>query len=362
MRVLHTEASNGFGGQEIRILREAIGMRERGHEVVIAVQKGGKLVDAARSEGFEVYELHFRQKHALKDLCDLKKIIRQHDIELINTHSSWDAWIGGMAARLFGVKVLRTRHLSTAIRPGLNSRALYGWLADRVVTTCEETAQVIRRQAKRSESDCYSVATGIDLEQMDRYSNATGDFRAQHGLDDTHIVVGTACVFRSWKGVETLIRAAKLLEHHQHLRLLLVGDGPAMQWYQDICEELHIQDRVVFTGYLKDPLPAIAAMDVFALLSTANEGVSQAVLQAAALSKPLVTTRTGGLDEVCLEAQTGFLCPVGDQRKVAECLEKLVEDPILRLSMGQAARILVEKRFTMKATLDRMEQTYQALV
>ena len=51
MRILHTESSNGWGGQEIRILREAIGMRERGHEIYFAVVKGGKLAIKARRRG-----------------------------------------------------------------------------------------------------------------------------------------------------------------------------------------------------------------------------------------------------------------------------------------------------------------------
>src|SRR5476649_1367585 len=100
MHILHTESSNGWGGQEIRILKESIGLRQRGHTIVFAVVCGGKLVDQARKEGFTVYEVDFRRISAFSALRELIRIIRRHQIDTINTHSSLDAWLGGLAARL----------------------------------------------------------------------------------------------------------------------------------------------------------------------------------------------------------------------------------------------------------------------
>lgn len=100
MRLLHTESSRGWGGQEIRILREAEGMRKRGHEVFLAVNSGGALIPRAREAGFTVYELPFRKSSALKTIYALVQICKVHNIDLVNTHSSLDAWIGGIAARI----------------------------------------------------------------------------------------------------------------------------------------------------------------------------------------------------------------------------------------------------------------------
>src|SRR5690242_20004072 len=124
VRLLHTESSRGWGGQEIRILREAEGMRERGHEVILAVNSGGGLIRRARDAGFVVYELPFKRSCAFKAIYELVQICKRHGIDAINTHSSVDAWLGGIAARIAKKKVIRTRHLSTAIRKGLNSRLL----------------------------------------------------------------------------------------------------------------------------------------------------------------------------------------------------------------------------------------------
>ncbi len=114
--------------------------------------------------------------------------------------------------------------------------------------------------------------------------------------------------------------------------------------------------QVTFTGHLDRPFAAIGALDIFALLSTAHEGISQASLQAAYLKKPLITTTVGGLPEVCLDNLTGIQVPPSSPEKVAEAVLRLATDQKLRESYGAAARQLVEDKFTLQHTLDQMEE------
>lgn len=363
MRILHTEASGGLGGQELRILKEAEGMRRRGHEVLLAVVEGGQLVPRARELGFQVYELALQHQYqALKAGYTLARIIRQHQIDLVNTHSSWDAWVAGITARLTRCPVMRTRHLSTPTRQGVNSHLLYRSLADVVVTTCQETAQTLQAIAGLSKERCRSIPTGVNREELAVSEQDVQTFRADQGIRPGEVVIGTACILRSWKGVTTLIDAAKQLENMPHLRWLIVGDGPSRQVLEHYAVKLGIRERFLFTGYLRRPEVAIAAMDVFALLSTANEGVSQATLQAAYLKRPLITTSVGGLAEVCVDGSTGFLVPIYCSKSVAERICQLAGDPTLRETLGQQGHRRVLNHFTIEHTLDAMEEVYRFLL
>ena len=107
MHILHTESSNGWGGQEIRILKESLGLREKGFQVTLAVTRGGKLVEQARKEGFQVFEIDFKKQHAIKALRKLCKIIKENNITVVNTHSSLDAWLGALAARIMQRPVVK---------------------------------------------------------------------------------------------------------------------------------------------------------------------------------------------------------------------------------------------------------------
>lgn len=362
MRILHTESSNGWGGQEIRILREAEGMRKRGHEVVFAVARGGGLVAKARASGFLVYEINFRKSNALYAILSLTRIISKHEIDLVNTHSSLDAWLGGIAARISGSKILRTRHLSTTIRTGLNSKLLYNTLADAVVTTSSAIVPIICEQADISPLQCRSIPTGVDLDVLDRISETeVAAFRRELKMGSDDLLIGTACFVRSWKGINDFLRAAQLLKNIPNLKWVIVGGG-YLEEYRPLVPQLGLENIVIFTGHLDNPFPAIAAMDVFLLLSTAHEGVSQASLQAAALSRPLVTTTIGGLPEVCIDGKTGFNVPPFSPEMVAEAIQKLIQDSSLRQRFGKNARTLVEEKFTFSKTLNDMEDVYQTLI
>lgn len=361
MRVLHTESSSGWGGQEIRILRESEGMRSRGYEVIMAVAKGGGLVAEARKRGFTVYELNFKKGSAAATLMQLMKIARKHDIELINTHSSMDAWLGGIAARMLKKKVIRTRHLSTPIRKGLNSRLLYKGLADFVVTTSSSIIPMICTQSRLSPFACKCIPTGIDPSQVRANPEDIKKFRESLKVNDNDILVGTACFLRSWKGINDFLQAALLLKDVAQLKWVIVGGGHLRE-YVDRAKEMGLEETVIFTGHLESPFPAIAAMDIFLLLSTAHEGVSQASLQAAYLERPMITTPTGGLCEVCIDGKTGIQVPIRSPHHVADAIVHLMEDPQLRKTLGKSARKHVEAKFTFQQTLDNMESVYASVL
>lgn len=355
-RILHTESSNGWGGQEIRILKEAEGMRLRGYEVIFAVVKGGKLVAEAQKAGFVVEELHFKKSHAFLDLLSLIRLITKHKIDLVNTHSSWDAWICGLAARLLRKKIVRTRHLSTPIRKGLNSRLLYKGLADFVVTTSSAIVGTICSQAKIENERCRCIPTGV--EPFNVKKKEVEAFRKSIGVNPDDILVGTACVVRSWKGIKDLMKAAELLKDHKNIKWVVVGGG-YLEQYKDWID---LKGALTFTGHLSPPFAAIAALDIFLLLSTAHEGISQSSLQASYLEKPLITTTVGGLPEVNIEGKTGFLVPPFSPEKVAEAVLKLASNPTLRTSFGKAAKAQVLQKFTLAHTLDQMEAVYNLLL
>lgn len=357
MHILHLEASPGWGGQEIRIFREMTGMQQRGHHVALAAMRGAALAKQSHLAGFPTYELNFNRPGWPLALFQLISIIRKHRIDLINTHSSLDAWLGGIAARCTGKKVVRTRHLSTPIKPGWNSRILYNRLADFVVTTCASIIPMISEQSGKPLALCRSVPTGIDPDAIRVNPEEKAAFRTQYGIAPETFLVGTACFMRSWKGIQDLLQAAHQLRDLPDLQWVIIGGGHA-ETYQKMAQALDIQHKVIFTGHLDNPFPAIDSLDAFTLLSTAHEGVSQAILQAAYLGKPLIATTTGGLGEVCVENVTGIRVDPFSPDQVAKAVLKLKDQPSLRLALGCQAKKWVEEHFSWQATLDQMEEIF----
>ncbi len=355
LNILHLEASPGWGGQEIRILNESCGMQKKGHTIFFALEKKGKLCDRAKKMGFRVYKIKYKKIFWPISFFSLIFIILKNKVDIINTHSSSDAWLGGFVGRLLGKKIIRTRHLSTPIKKGLNSRLLYNFLADRVVTTCEGIIPSICKQSGLDTQRCVSIPTGLDEKKAVISKEEILQFRADYNIEKDFLV-GTACFMRSWKGINDFLQAANILKDMPDVKWMIIGGGHDGK-YRELALELKLKN-VIFTGHLENPMIAIAALDVFALLSTAHEGVSQASLQAAYLKKPIIGTGIGGIPEICLDGHSGIMVNVFSPKEVALAVVKLKEDSALNKFMGENARRIVVEKFTFNSMIEKMNEIY----
>ena len=356
MRILHLEASPGWGGQEMRIVKESLGLKKRGHEVFLGVIEKGLLIEKAQKNGLEVFPLKLHKKKAFVVLWQIMRLIRKKKIDLVVTHSSVDSWLGGLAARLLKKPIVRMRHLSTPIRGGMNGFLLYNKLCDFVVTTSLVAAEEVMKKSGRNKESCQEVATGIDPLFAEVDKKQVKKFRASLDLKENDFLIGTACFMRSWKGIDDFLKAALLLKENSSIKWVIIGGGH-MQEYVKKASLLKL-NNVIFTGHLEKPNFAIAALDLFTLLSTAHEGVSQALLQAALLKKPLIGTPAGGIPEICQDDITGILVPRFSSKKVSEAVLKIQKDKDLAARMGREAHLLVKGSFTLDHMLDKMEKIY----
>jgi len=363
LRILHTEASRGWGGQEMRILAELSGMARRGHRLWLAAPAESPIGRAARAVDVPLIPVPFRRPGgALADLLALRRACRTHAIQLVNTHSSWDSWLASAAARLArrGLGVVRTRHLSTPVAATSLSRLLYLRLADHVVTTGEAIREELIRRNGFPPGRISSVVTGIDPAALAQGRPAAA-VRAEWGLPADRPVVGMLSTIRSWKGHLDLLAALALLRRSRDVRALIVGDGPSAAVVRARAGELRLEGAVVFTGQRRDVADLLGAMDVVAQPSYANEGVPQAVLQAMALGRPVVGSALGGIPEVVREGETGLLVPPRDPERLAAALACVLDDPAAAAARAARAAALVRSRYTLEAMLDRMEEVYRTV-
>lgn len=360
MKIIHTEASKGWGGQEIRILKEALGMRERGHDIVFITEYGSTLNQKAKENNFKSYSLSFNKLNWLFSFFKLLKIFKKEKADIVNTHSSLDAWIAAIAARVVKIPIIRTRHLSAKVKKGVNSKIVYNYLADFVITTCAKIIPVLSSQSKKPLKFFSSIPTGIDTNEIKTSKEAVLAFREKYNIKNSDILIGMVCFMRSWKGIEDFFQAAYHLKDKKSLKWIIIGKGH-IETYKQKAKEYHVDDKIIFTGHIEKPYNAIAALDVFVLLSTANEGVSQASLQSAFLKKPLITTSTGGLDEVCIDGKTGFLVPCFSYKEVSKAVLRLEKDAKMREKFGEKAHQLVLKKFLSQKMLDDVEKIYQSI-
>ena len=360
--VLHTESSPGLGGQEIRTLNEARWIGERGWRVIVAGQPEGRFVTRAREAGLETAPLRMRSPWDLSAVARLTRLIRGEGVSVVHTHSSVDGWLGGLAARAARVPVVRTRHVSIPVRRGFNP--VYTWLADRVITSGEAIRRIIVGAGVPA-GRVVAIPAGVDLATL---PFRTGPFRtggpgAVQDLGLSPPVIGSVAMFRGSKGHAHLLEAFSAVRTvHPRATLLLVGDGIRRGWVEGLAREAGLADCVVFTGFSEDVPALLAMMDCFVLASTRTEGVPQSLLQAFAVGVPVVASDIGGVPEVVTDGVTGLLAESGSAGALAAGIARVLSDAPAAVRRAEAARALVEKRFSHAASISRLLDLYGELL
>jgi glycosyltransferase involved in cell wall biosynthesis len=364
LTVLHTESSLGWGGQEIRILEEAKGIAGRGHRLIIACQSESELSIRAKDAGLEVITLSMRKISYLSAVLKLRSIIDDYGVDILNTHSSRDSWLGSIAGRLSKKRpiILRTRHLSTTVSRGLLSKFLYEILPHRVITTGESIRNQMITDNGFDGKKIMSIPTGVNIDLFDP-KRVDGTLRNKWGVPRGVPAIGMVAVIRSWKGHEYFIDAAGMvLKEFPGARFFIVGDGPRKEIVSDYIKKRKFHDSIIMTGQMDDIPRVMAALDIVVLSSYANEGLPQVLLQSLAMGKPVVASNVGSISEVIVDGKTGYLIPPRDPSKLAEGIMSFIKRNGLRDEMGTAGRRLVTSRFSLEGMLDRIEDLYKELL
>jgi glycosyltransferase involved in cell wall biosynthesis len=352
LRILHTESSLGWGGQEIRVLTEAAGVARRGHAVLLAAPREARIHAEAARFGVEAVALPIGRK-GLRGVLALRKFLGAHPTDVVNTHSSTDSWLTALALRTLPRRpaLVRTRHISAPVPRNRATRWLYGTATDHIVTTGERLRAQVIGESGVAPARVVSVPTGIDLGRF-----RPGDrmqARRELGLPVEAALVGIVATLRSWKGHRYLLDALASLDRPQ-AHLVIVGDGPQREALGAQVDQLGIGERVLFAGNRDDVAPWMRALDVFCLPSYANEGVPQSLMQAMACGLPVITTAVGSITEIVTDGINGVIVPAQDTPALAGAVASLLDDPARRSTLGARAMADAHERFGDDRMVERM--------
>ena len=360
--ILHTESSQGWGGQEIRIVQESLEFMKRGYRMMIACQPGSKLQKVAEGKGIPIIAVRMRAAIDPLAVANCIRAIKKSGVDLVHTHSSTDSWCCSVGAKLARVPVIRSRHVTTPISTNCFSHFLFMKLADRVITS----GQAIRRQMIEGNGynpqKIISVPAGVDEKRFS--PEISGDYVRRDldvGKDD--YLLGIVAILRSWKGHVYLLEAFRTLrEKIPHIKLLIAGSGPQERNIRKYIEGNGLTGKVIMTGYREDVPQILKNLDLFILPSYSNEATPQVIPQAMAMGIPVISTFAGGIGEVVKDGETGKLVPPRDAPALSEAIFWAYQNRKETRKMAQKARQIVLKDFTLTRMIDKTESVYRELL
>ena len=360
LRILHTESSCGWGGQEIRILNEIKGMLKRGHAVELITPIEAEIYNAALDLGITTHALPITRKK-LSSLFILRQWLSDNNqrFDIINTHSSTDSWLTALAnlKQKHKLPIVRTRHVSTAINQSIATRWLYKTASDYIVTTGEALRQQLHRDNGFDLNKMRSIPTGVNFDIFNSIPSI--EARKLLNLNEDNFIFGIVATLRSWKGHAYLFEAFnKFIQKYPNTQLIVVGDGPHQDKLDQQLQALNINSKVTFVGRQQNINMWVNAFDVFCLPSYGEEGVPQALMQAMATGCAVISTPVGAITEIVKHEETGLIVPPKDSDQLCNAMIRLYENTAERERLGQNASHHIHKGYGLEHMLDQMELVF----
>jgi glycosyltransferase involved in cell wall biosynthesis len=203
------------------------------------------------------------------------------------------------------------------------------------------------------------IYNGVDLDRFGQHLE--GSVRSELGLPATAPLVGMVANLRRGKGYEHFVQAARqVADCVPETRFIAVGEieETLAGRMREMLRRLSLEEHFCFLGFRSDVPQVLRDLDVFVLSST-DEGLSIATLEAMAARKPVVVTRSGGPQEIVKDGETGFLVPPADAAALAAKVCEILRCPELGIRLGERARGEVEKRFALSRMVSEYESLYE---
>jgi len=313
----------------------------------------------------------------------LRYIIHKFKPDIVHTHASKAGALGRLAARNEAVPLIIHTFHGHVFHSYFGKAKTYFFKTverslarstDRIIAISDRQKDELSIDHKICSPDKISVIPlGFDLTKFWTGQEAKrAEFRAKYHLGDDDIAVGIVGRLVPVKNHVLFLEAAKriLAQTRKKVRFFVIGDGESREFLIDKSRSFDLDTiylpngqahSVTFTSWIKNADWAMAGLDVVALTSF-NEGTPVSLIEAQAASKPIVSTRVGGIENIVLEGHSALLSQNDHAEHFADNLLSIIENDDLRHELSQNGRKFVENRFHYTRLVDDMDTLYSSLL
>jgi L-malate glycosyltransferase len=297
-----------------------------------------KMAEVANRENLDLLHVHYAIPHAVCAYL-AKQMVGDH-LKIVTTLHGTDITVLG-----------HDPSLTEIIRFGIEKSDVVTAVSNQLA---EQTHSLIETQ-----KDIQTIYNFVD-ERVYRKVDSQ-HLKAEYGIQEDEKVVIHISNFRKVKRVQDVVKAFHRIQAEVPAKLLLVGDGPELTLVCKLVRKLGLEGKVLFLGKQDNVAELLSISDVKLLLSE-KESFGLVILEAMACGVPCVGTNIGGIPEVIVHGETGYICELGDTDDVAEKSIAILTDDMLRMRMSESSIQAVEERFRSAKIVDQYEQIYKEML
>lgn len=348
---------------ELDVCRNA---RANGLDLTLVATGGGDLEENFRNSGVEFIRLQRRLPVDLSLASQLRRIIKERNIQIVHSHQPVEALHLYLATRNSKTQRVLTLH---GVYPGTKNELALKFVVPRTQTKVVVSNDLLTRlgseQGFDTSKNFFVVRNGVDASRL----QASGrKLRDELGLADDGLLLGMVGNFQpvAQKDQLTVCRAlSSFLQRVPRAHFAFIGgrSEAAPQLFDDcvnFCREQNISDRVHFLGKREDIADVLNSLDIF-VLSTRREGSPISVIEAMMMGVPTMLSDISALREVSGSGEYGVLFRTGDQQDLAAKLIELASDPTDRARLASKARQWASEQFSIESHIANLSRLYNSL-
>jgi glycosyltransferase involved in cell wall biosynthesis len=362
MKTLHINTERTWRGGEQQTLYLLRALRERRIKSHLACQPGSPMQKKALEAGVEVFPIAMRGEVDLPASLRIRKLITRYGYDIVHSHTSHAHTLAFFASLGCGTCRLVTRRVDFSI---FRNRFLpingikYRFMADYYIAISHQIKQVMVKDGIAADR-IFVVHSGIDLQ---RFARAAGDHLAQEFdlRPDERVVINVAHL-AGHKGQKYLVGAIPhVLAAIPNVRFFIIGKGERMSELQALSVSLGIGHALTFTGFRNDVGAFYKIADLF-VMSSVQEGLGTAILDALALGKPVVAANSGGIPEIIRDGQTGRLVEAANPQALAKGIIEMLTNVEQARAMARRGQDEVKAKFSIDAMVENNLAVYNRLL
>ena len=343
-----------FGGSGVVATELGLALARKGHQVHFITYSYPVRLDFLEMNihfhevHVEEYPLFHYQPYELALSSKMTYVIKTYHIDILHVHYAIPhAYAGYMAKQMLkreGIEVpmVTTLHGTDITlvgnHPTYKEAVTFSINESDIVTSVSESLKQDTLRLFRIDKDIKVIPNFTNIKK----SKETSPCKRTVMAKPEELIVTHISNFRKVKRIDDVVRIFYGIQQKLPAKLIMVGDGPEREIADQLCKDLGIKSKVLFLGNTSDIDRILCFTDLF-LLPSASESFGLSALEAMAAGVPVVSSNTGGLPEVNEEGISGYLCPIGDVKAMAEKAIYVLEDKARLAQFKQNARKVAER-------------------
>lgn len=315
--------------------------------------------------------MRYSSKRTFEALIKLIRLINIEKPDIVHTHTAKAGTLGRIAAKLTGVPVIIHTFHGHVFHSyfGFFKSKFFLWLerllakfTNVIITVGEQQRREIIQYKVAEPEKVVSISLGLDLKPFINTKTDPNKLRRELSLPRQTLLVGIVARLVPIKNHLCFLESTRLiLQNFDNVRFLIIGDGELRTYLEQKTRDLGLESRVIFMGFQHDLVKIYTGLDIV-ILSSFNEGLPVALIEAMAAGKPVISTNVGGVGDLILDGDNGLLVPSNDPMALAEAILYLLRNPERRKMMGDAGKKKAYPLFDKNRLLGDIDKLYRKLI